>query len=45
MVNGEEVDYGDVSPAEAAKMQETVAEVQGLMDEFYGNDLDFMTNV
>lgn len=44
-VNGEEVDYGDVSPAEAAKMQETVAGVQGLMDEFYGNDLDFMTNV
>ena len=45
MVNGEEVDYGDVSPAEAARMQETVAGVQGLMDEFYGNDLDFMTNV
>jgi len=45
MVNNEEVDYGDMPEAEANQMAVAFAGTQGVMDDFYGNDLDFMTNV
>ena len=45
MVNNEEVDYGDMPENEANAVAVAFADTQGIMDDFYGNDMDFMTNV
>jgi hypothetical protein len=45
MVNNEEVDYGDMPENEANAVAVALADTQGIMDDFYGNDMDFMTNV
>ena len=45
MVNNEEVDYGDMPENEANAVAVALADTQGVMDDFYGSDMDFMTNV
>jgi hypothetical protein len=45
MVNNEEVDYGDMPENEANTVAMALADTQGIMDDFYGGDMDFMTNV
>ena len=45
IVNNEEVDYGDMPENEAGAFAVAFANTQGAMDDFYGGDMDFMTNV